>query len=62
MKEVKCAKCGKVEEVPDEQVPEGMPKTYEQAEPTLLRGESVRVWLCDECVKAIEAFRKTLGN
>ena len=57
---VNCAKCGKPEEVPADTTFGA--ETYADAESKLVRGESVRMPLCDECIKAIEFFRKTLGN
>lgn len=59
-KEVKCSKCGKPEMVSVEQAAKGT--SFEKAEPELLKGGCVVVHLCDGCVKAIEAFRKTLKN
>ena len=37
-------------------------ETYAQAEQKLVQGEAVQVFLCDACVKAIEDFRRMLGN
>mgnify|MGYP001586790458 CR=1 FL=1 len=61
-KKVRCFKCGRVEEVPAEQVLEGMPETFEQAEKFLVRGESVPGWLCDKCTEALKAFRARNNN
>jgi hypothetical protein len=60
MKKVNCAKCGKSEMMSVEQATKCL--SYEQAEQKLLKRESTPVHLCDECVGALEAFRKTLKN
>lgn len=61
-KKVRCFKCGTEEEVPADQVPEGMTETFEQAEKLLVRGENAPAWLCDECVEALKIFRAQQKN
>lgn len=60
MIEINCARCGKPEMVSTEQAVGSLP--YEQAEKKLLKGENAPVQLCNECMEALLAFRKTLEN